>query len=62
MSNIMIYQLRLECTNPDCNHIYNLKVPVDEEPLLYKPFKEWKCGKCEKGKLIVVDKKERKTV
>lgn len=55
MSNIKIYQLRLECDNLDCQKIYNLKVPVEEEPLLYHPFKDWKCGKCEIGKLIVIN-------
>ncbi|MFA0834572.1 MAG: hypothetical protein ACC609_11260 [Methanobacterium formicicum] len=58
MSRKMIYQLRLECDNPDCNHIYNLKVPVNEEPPQYQPFKEWKCRMCGIGELIVTDMKK----
>lgn len=57
MSRKMIYQLRLECDNLDCNHIYNLKVPVDEEPQLYVAFKDWKCKICTIGKLIVTKRK-----
>lgn len=57
MSNIMIYQLRLECDNRYCDKHYNLKVPVKEEPELYGHFKDWKCKKCKSGSLIVTSKR-----
>ncbi|MBZ2164498.1 hypothetical protein [Methanobacterium spitsbergense] len=55
MSNIMIYQLKLECNN--CSKHYNLKLPVDEEPELYQEYKDWKCNECKSGELTIIYKK-----
>ena len=48
----MIYQVKLECNN--CPNHYNLKVPVDEEPVQFQQFKYWTCDKCKSGSLIVI--------
>lgn len=55
MNNIMIYQVRLECNN--CSNHYNLKVPVDDEPVQFQQFKDWTCNKCKSGTLIVTSMK-----
>jgi len=51
----MMYQLKLECNK--CSKYYFLKVPVKEEPELYKPFEDSKCEECKSGRLIVTYKK-----